>query len=120
MKLILFKSISLICFIITLSCAPDNVSAEKYTQIQPVDGKYIKFFGEANVLDLQYSNLIITTNSGKEILQPIFRGSKGNIRYEDLRQYCIKMGKLESIEGNLRPKQVLCKKMRLKRLSMSF
>ena len=73
---------NVICLIIILSCASDNVSAENNIQIQPVDGKYIKFFGEAGLLDIQYSNIIFTTNNGKEVIQPVFRGTKGNIRYE--------------------------------------
>lgn len=120
MRSLLFKNLGLVCFIIALSCVSDNLLAEKNMQLQPVDGKYIKFFGEAGLLDIQYSNIIFTTNSGKEIIQPIFRGTKGNIRYEELRQYCIQMGKLRSSEKRISPIQVYCKKGEVKKTFYEF
>jgi hypothetical protein len=110
----------MICLVLILSCASDNVSAKNNMQIQPVDGKYISFYGEASVLDLQYSNLIITTESGMEIVQPVFRGTRGNIRYEDLVQYCIQKGKLEVAAKRIRPIQVLCKKNDVKKTFNEF
>jgi len=120
MKSKLLTCFNVICLIIILSCASDTVSAENNMQIQPVDGKYIKFFGEAGLLDIEYSNIIFTTNSGKEIVQPVFRGTKGNIRYEDLREYCIKVGKLRSNETRISPIQVYCKKGELKKTFHEF
>ncbi len=111
---------NVICLIIILSCASDNVSAENNIQIQPVDGKYIKFFGEAGLLDIQYSNIIFTTNNGKEVIQPVFRGTKGNIRYEDLREYCIKMGKLRPEEKRISPIQVYCNRGEVKKTFHEF
>lgn len=122
MKTKIFKNAVLICITFILNCNYNSVLAEtnKNLEIQSVDGKYIKFFGEAGLLDIQYSNLIFTTNSGINIIQPVYRGDKGNIKYEDLRQYCIKMGKLQSSETRISPIQVYCKKGEMKKTFHEF
>jgi len=115
--------LGLIFLIAISSCKNSNLSGEMTYddfKLQPVNEKYIKFYGEAGVLGLEYSNIIYKTSSGKALILPIFNGDKGSIGYEDLRQYCIKMGKLRTIEKRIRPISVKCKKNYVKKTFYEF
>lgn len=119
------KKIQLLVLLFLLSilnCKNDSLSGETYddSKIQPIEDKYINFYGEAGLLGIAYTNIIYKTSNGKTLILPIFNGNKGSIEYEDLRQYCIKKGKLESIEKRLRPISVKCKKNYIKKTFYEF
>lgn len=51
------------------------------------------------LLELKYSNLIITYKTGEKVVMPIFNGDRGNIEIDTIENYYIKKGRLEQIGG---------------------
>ena len=54
------------------------------------------------------------------MILPLFNGNKGSVGYEDLKQYCIKMKKLEPTERSINPIMVNCKKNNVKKTFYEF
>lgn len=106
-------------FLILLGC---NESDKELSSVgsQKINPEFITFEGEAGLLDIKYSNIIFTTKKNQKIIQPIFRGDKGSVSYEDLREYCLKMGKLEKNQFYISPIIVKCEKNNVKKTFHEF
>lgn len=111
--------IFILTFLICMSCN-QNDKDQKIVGINKIVPEFINFEGEAGLLDIKYSDIVYTTKNDQKIIQPVFRGDKGSIRYEDIREYSQKMGRLEKNQLYITPIVVKCNKNQVKKTFHEF